>query len=352
MNNKQSGVRATIYRTHLLTSVYTTVLVFFLFQIFYYFNPDANRIYVSVVVCIAVFLLSLVLGMYFSFKRSQDLIDRLNEILVGVAKLSRGNYEYRIEVLELDEIGTISHEINELSEKIEKQVQSLQKLANEKANLAEKAHTAATIEERQRLARDLHDAVSQQLFALNMMSSAAFKLFDSKPDAAKDQLEQVVELANKAQGEMRALLLHLRPVELSGESLSEGIKGLVAELRKKSGIEIESEIMDTPELTRGIEDHLFRLVQESLANALRHSRASKLTINLQRTERHILLHIRDNGIGFDPNQTRKTSYGLKTMQERCDEIGGTFSIKSAKDHGTTIDVRVPIQMGDEVNGNN
>lgn len=343
MDSKRCGLRTTIYRTHLLTAVYTTIIVFFLFQIFYFFNPDVNRIWVSVLISIAVFLLSAILGLYFSYKKSQRLIDRLNEIHVGVTKLSRGSYEHRIADSETDEIGAISHDINELSEKVQKQVQSLQKLANEKASLAEKAHTAATIEERQRLARDLHDAVSQQLFALNMMSSAALKLFESKPEAAKSQLEQVVELANKAQGEMRALLLHLRPVELSGESLSEGISGLVVELKQKSGVEIESEIKAIPKLSRAIEDHLFRLVQESLANALRHSRASKLTTKLHRSDGYLFFHLRDNGVGFDLSQQKKASYGLKTMQERCEEIGGTFSIKSAKNQGTTIDVRVPIQ---------
>ncbi len=297
----------------------------------------------SLIVSGAVLLLSLVVGLYFSFKKSQHFVHRLNEILVGVAKMSRGNYNYRIEDGEQDEIGTISHEINDLSQRIKKQVYSLQKLANEKAELAEKAHNAATIEERQRLARDLHDAVSQQLFALNMMSSAALKLFDTKHEVAKEQLQQVVEIANKAQGEMRALLLHLRPVELSGESLCDGVKGLISELRSKSGIDIESEIANILPLPRGIEDHLFRMIQESLANALRHSRATKLTVNLNKTERSILLHIRDNGIGFDLSQKKKTSYGLKTMQERCDEIGGTFSVKSAKNQGTAIDVRVPVE---------
>ncbi len=345
MSQNQSGVRGILYRTHLLTAVYTTILVFFIFQILYYFSPEANPIIGSFIISLAVFLLTFILGIFFSFKRGQQLIHRLNEISVAIAKLSRGHYDYRIKDHESDEIGTICSELNELTTKVQKQVQSLQKLANEKAEFAEKAHTAATIEERQRLARDLHDAVSQQLFALNMMSSAAMKLFDQHPMRAKAQLKEVVEMANKAQGEMRALLLHLRPIELSGENLHSGIKGLVEELRQKSGIAIDSEIHEIPELPRGIEDHLFRMIQEGLANALRHSQADRLTVVLSHTDQHIRIHLRDNGVGFDLNEKKKTSYGLKTMKERCEEIGGSFSITSAKGKGTAIDVRVPIEKG-------
>ncbi|MGP4078402.1 histidine kinase [Pseudalkalibacillus sp. R45] len=347
MSENHNGVRRLFYRTHLLNAVYTTVLIFFLFQILYFLNPAADRIVISLVVSIAVFFLSFILGIYFSIRKGQSLINRLNEISVGITKLSRGNYDYRISDGEEDEVGVISAEINQLSEKIQKQVQSLQKLANEKAEYAEKVHTAATIEERQRLARDLHDAVSQQLFALNMMSSAALRLFETHPERAKTQIEQVVEMANKAQGEMRALLLHLRPIDLSGEKLHSGIRDLVKELQQKSGIEIQSEINEIPELSRGIEDHLFRLMQEGLANALRHSQATKITIKLDSNQKHIRIHLRDNGVGFDLKQKKKTSYGLKTMQERCDEIGGIFSITSAKGQGTAIDVKVPIEKGDD-----
>lgn len=342
MKHKINGVREILYRPHFMTAIYTTVFIFFIFQILYYFTPNADPIIGSFIISIAVFVLTFGLGIFFSFRRGQHLIHRLNEISVAIAKLSRGHYDYRIKDSENDEIGAICSELDELTGKIQKQVQSLQKLANEKAEYAEKAHTAATIEERQRLARDLHDAVSQQLFALNMMSSAAMKLFDKHPERAKSQLEEVVEMANKAQGEMRALLLHLRPIDLSGENLYTGIRGLVDELRKKSGISIESDIKELPELSRGIEDHLFRLIQEGLANALRHSQASRLTINLAHTDQHVRVHLRDNGIGFNLNEQKKTSYGLKTMKERCEEIGGSFSITSAKGKGTAIDVRVPI----------
>ncbi|WP_349408266.1 HAMP domain-containing sensor histidine kinase [Pseudalkalibacillus sp. SCS-8] len=346
MIKKHNSVRTILYRTHLLNSFYTTIFIFFLFQILFYFNPSVDRIVVSLVISIAVFVLSLLIGLYFSFLKGQQLIDRLNGIYVAITKLSRGNYDYRIQDNGSDEVGTICHELNELTKKVEEQVRSLQKLVNDKAELVEKAHTAATIEERQRLARDLHDAVSQQLFALNMMSSAAMKLFNTHPERAKQQLEQVVDMANKAQGEMRALLLHLRPVQLSGENLYTGIKGLVEELKLKSGIEIESDIQSIPELPKGIEDHLFRMIQEGLANALRHSQASRLTIRLDHTGQHIRVHLRDNGVGFVSNEPKKTSYGLKTMQERCNEIGGTLSITSAQGKGTALDIRVPIGKGD------
>ncbi|MFP3339007.1 histidine kinase, partial [Micrococcus sp. SIMBA_131] len=108
-----------------------------------------------------------------------------------IITLSRGRFTEKIKLTEEDEIGRISFELNELTDKLQKQVTSLQNLANQKADLAEKARGAAIIEERQRLARDLHDAVSQQLFALNMMSSASIKMMDRDIETAKSQMVDV-----------------------------------------------------------------------------------------------------------------------------------------------------------------
>lgn len=142
---------------------------------------------------------------------------------------------------------------------------------------------------------------------------------------------------------MRALLLHLRPIQLSGESLEEGIKKLTNELKQKSNLQFDVNIDELPELSQAKEDHLFRLLQEALSNALRHANATKITVNIKEKSDAIHIHISDNGIGFnlEEQSQSKTSYGLKTMRERSEEIGGTFRIRSKEGQGTYIDVRIP-----------
>ena len=285
----------------------------------------------------------MVTGSYFSYKDTQSMKVRLEDISTQIKVLSRGKFSERMQTSEQDEIGRIRSELNELAGKLQKQVTSLQNLANQKAELAEKARGAAIIEERQRLARDLHDAVSQQLFALNMMSSASIKIMDRDIETAKSQMIDVADLASKAQVEMRALLLHLRPIQLSEDSLCTGISKLVDELEKKSGVNFQLTFDEIPELPRGIEENLFRIVQESLGNALRHANASEIRITIKLKQNQLLLHIKDNGSGFEVSNQKKGAYGLGSIQERCDEIGGQFRIASRPSEGTLVEVRVPLE---------
>lgn len=329
-----------------LSSLYTAMIVFIVFQIWFLLQPKAHNIGLSLVISIVAFIVSLFIGLYYGYRDTRSMKKRLGDLSTYITVLSRGNLSQRIEESAEDEIGTIAKELNGLADKIQKQVSSLQKMANEKAELAERARSAATIEERQRLARDLHDAVSQQLFALSMMSSASLKLIDRDRAAAKQQMEEVADMATKAQGEMRALLLHLRPVHLSGDPLDIGVKKLVQELEMKSGIHFELTMTQLEDVPKGIEDHLFRIVQEGLANALRHAEASAIKIQLYEKGGYLYLHLRDDGRGFDMKNEKKASYGLKTMHERCEEVGGTITVTSQEGEGTAIDVCVPISKAD------
>jgi two-component system, NarL family, sensor histidine kinase LiaS len=250
-------------------------------------------------------------------------------------------------ITESDEIGRVTLELNRLAETMEKHVASLQRLADDNEALAGKVHSAAVIEERQRLARDLHDAVSQQLFALTMLSEAASTIMKAGGSPESAQIYDMAELAAKVQQEMRALLLHLRPVQLSEETFAQGLQTLTAELQEKSGLAFELNLEAMPPLARGVENHLFRIVQEALANILRHAQASRVSIHLFYKAGELFLHISDNGRGFDPRQEKKASYGLKTMRERCEEIGGQLSVTSREATGTRIDIRVPLQGKDD-----
>lgn len=329
-----------------MTSIISSLFLFIGTQIYLYINSaPVFTTKTSFWLFIFSLLSTLLVGLYFALKESGVLRKQLGDILLYVSTLRRGKFAERMSVSNKETFGHISEELNLLATYLQELVQSMQRLANEKTTLAQTAHTAAVMEERQRLARDLHDVVSQQLFALNMMSSAAYRVFDTNPELAKVQLKEIVEVAAKAQGEMRALLLHLRPIELSNDSLCDGIIKLIQELKEKTNLHFTASIDEIGDLSSAVQEHLFRIVQEALSNVLRHSHAKNVKMILEEKDTYAYLHISDNGKGFDPTIERKASYGLRTMRERCDEIGGVMEIRSKIGEGAYIDIRIPIKGG-------
>ncbi|WP_407271638.1 sensor histidine kinase [Radiobacillus sp. PE A8.2] len=345
MLKRLNTIRYTYIRSHLYGLFLTTVtLMAIILSIHVLFAPAWLSTPSIFLFIWSYIFLGFIFSIYVGFKSSGDMKDRLDYLSIMIAQLSRGNYSSRIYENEEDEIARVGNELNTLGEKMQSQVKSLQRLADEKAEYAQSAHKAAAIEERQRLARDLHDAVSQQLFALTMMSQASLRLIDRDQEQAKEQLKEIAETALKAQTEMRALLLHLRPVHLSGEPLEIGIHNLVEELKQKCSIEFHMNLEEVEDLSQSTEEHVFRIVQEALSNILRHADATEVTLEIITRNDKLFVHIADNGKGFDveSDQQKKTSYGLKTMRERSEEIGGTFAVRSKQGEGTHIDIRIPL----------
>lgn len=343
MFKRFNSIRFMYIRSHLYGLFLITVILLSVFlSIFVLFDPDwlsASAIFVFTSLLV---LSGICISFYAGFKSSGSLKERLDYLSVQITQYANGNYQSRIYMNEQDEITRICNELNELGEKLQNQVKSLQRMADERAEYAKSAHKSATIEERQRLARDLHDSVSQQLFALTMLCEAAINQIDRNPEIAKAQLQEVANAGLTAQTEMRALLLHLRPVYLSGDSLSEGIYKLVQEIKQKTQLHFETFIEDDLTLSETTEEHVFRIIQEALSNILRHANASNVKIDVSKRQRELFIHVRDNGKGFKENyHERKTSYGLRTMRERAEELGGTFQVRSNVDKGTYIDIRIP-----------
>ncbi|MCA0173595.1 sensor histidine kinase [Bacillus sp. RAR_GA_16] len=234
----------------------------------------------------------------------------------------------------------IFEQINKLQSRMNEQVRLAQKLANEKAEDHEKRVQQVVSEERNRLARELHDSVSQQLFAASMLMSAITETRDETDNQETKHLKMVEETIHQSQLEMRALLLHLRPAALKDRSLEEGIKELLNELSQKVPIKVNWKL-ETLELDKGVEDHLFRIVQECVSNTLRHARASTLDVLLIRREGRTILRIVDDGIGFKMDEQKAASYGLQNMNERALEIGGVLKLVSLPQKGTRLEVSVP-----------
>jgi two-component system, NarL family, sensor histidine kinase LiaS len=336
------GVKLFFLKSYFVYACFCSLLFFIMLQAYLVFadHPGFSivaALWISGGNCVILFLFAA----YFAIKNAYELKGKLSMISAFIGNLRSGRFPGKITNEANDEISRIIYEINLLSDHIQNQVQSLQKLADEKSLLAQQAHSAAVMEERQRIARDLHDAVSQQLFALNMMSAAACKTLEHSPQAAKIQLEQISGISVKALGEMRALLLHLRPVQLQEDSLCDGIIKLLKELKTKTSLQFQASIDEVAGITKSAEEHLFRIVQEAVSNVMRHAEASKVKVELREEGAFIYLYISDNGKGFDPQDVKMVSYGIKSMEERCKEIGGVFQIRSKHREGTYIDIKVP-----------
>ncbi|MFC5702829.1 sensor histidine kinase [Cohnella faecalis] len=287
-------------------------------------------------------------GAAFGFWRGYPIRQRVEALSEAMAQLEKGAPVAALPDLGKDEIGRLGDRFAKLGRKWEEQVASLQRLSTNNAELETKARMSAIVEERQRLARELHDAVSQQLFAISMTATAVGRTLDHDFERARRQVELIEEMASVAQSEMRALLLHLRPVHLEGKRLSQAIPELIEEMKAKVPVEIGLDMDDDLPLNKGMENHLFRIVQEALSNTLRHSKATRMDIVLHRRGEVVRLGIRDNGIGFDPEAKKHASYGLVSMEERVNELGGSWNVASAPGKGTRIEIRVPIMAEGEL----
>lgn len=232
-----------------------------------------------------------------------------------------------------------------IDELIQTQKKSLQRLTNDNANVQEKAVQERLVQERQRLARELHDSVSQQLFAASMLLSATNETIgEDLPAANLKQLKQTELIVQQAQLEMRALLLHLRPIALKNKSLAQGLQDLLDELRQKVFFNIQ-ERLEEVNLPKGAEDHVFRIAQETLSNTLRHAKATEVQLLLVERDQIVIFRVQDNGVGFSIHDDQHAgSYGLRNVEERAIEIGGICKIVSIPNEGTIIEVQIPVEQ--------
>jgi PAS domain S-box-containing protein len=221
----------------------------------------------------------------------------------------------------------------------------------ENARLFSEAQDRLTLEERTRLARELHDSVSQALFAMTLETGAA-QLAIKEPDAdlaaLSSRLERLRELTEGALAEMRALIFELRPDAIQEE-------GLVAAIRKHAEGIAAREDLDTtvsaPEdrvsLPPDVEEQLYRLAQEALANVTRHARASRLHIRITAPNGDaVVLEIEDDGVGFDPSTPRPGHLGLRSMTQRAESLGGQLHVASSPGTGTLVRAVIPTGRSD------
>ncbi|MGH2758546.1 MAG: GAF domain-containing sensor histidine kinase [Actinomycetota bacterium] len=214
----------------------------------------------------------------------------------------------------------------------------------ENARLFEESRELTVAEERNRLARELHDSVSQTLFSLSLTAEAAAELLDEDPVRARKEIQHLAELARSAQTEMRNLVFELRPADLVSDGLVATLGKHVEVLRRVYGISVDLDVAGDRRLDATIELALFRILQEALNNALKHSGATAIRVSLDLGGGIVRGVVTDDGGGFDPHglPVRSKHLGLASMEERARDIGSRLRIESARGRGTAVSVEVPV----------
>lgn len=245
--------------------------------------------------------------------------------------------------LYLDETSEFNTNLSRLSKKMSHLTANMQK--KESAYILDSQEVVK--QERKRIARDLHDTVSQELFASSLiLSGISMSLEQLDKTQLQTQLTTVEAMLQNAQNDLRILLLHLRPTELANRTLSEGLHMILKELTDKSDIEVIYK-ETIAQLPKTMEDNLFRIAQEFISNTLKHAKASRIEVYLNQTSTELQLKMIDDGVGFDMDQVRDLSYGLKNIEDRVNDLAGNLHLISQKGKGVSMDIRLPIVKGDD-----
>jgi signal transduction histidine kinase len=206
------------------------------------------------------------------------------------------------------------------------------------ARLYERSRELSILSERNRLALELHDAVSQKLFSVVLNAEAAATLLDRDPEQARGQVAKVQEGAAQALEELRSLIFELRPPDLEHDGLCGALRKHVDVLRRVQPTEIAMEGDFELETDPKRDREIFRIAQEAMQNALRHAEASRIVVRLRGENGRVVLEVEDDGVGFDPGapELRSRRLGLTSMEERAQRLGAQLRIDSGRGRGTTV----------------
>ncbi len=273
---------------------------------------------------IVVTTLAAITGLIFGSLNTRGLTRRLKSLSAAANRWSEGDFSAFTHDTSQDEVGQLARQLNSMAEQLQQLLQARQKLA--------------TLEERNRLARDLHDSVKQQIFAISMQIAAVKVLLKKDIGAAEARLNEAEKLVRQAQQELTSLIRELRPVALEGKGLAAALRELATGWAQQTGIvaNLRVDVEGTQTLPLSVEEALFRLAQEALANVARHSKATLVQMQLVIIGETVTLSITDDGQGFDTTSKGGVGVGLLSMKERMKALGGDARIESTPGKGTTI----------------
>jgi signal transduction histidine kinase len=200
----------------------------------------------------------------------------------------------------------------------------------------EAARQDAVAAERRRLGRDLHDAVTQALFSANLIAEALPQVWERRPEEGRRGLEELRRLIQGALAETRTLLLELRPAAMSGKKLSELLRELSETVTSQAQVALSFSAEGECELPTDVQIALYRIFQEALNNAMKHAKASQVTVRLCCQGAGVVIHISDNGDGFDPGAIGRDHLGVSIMRERALSVGATLELTSRPGEGTHV----------------
>ena len=268
---------------------------------------------------------------------------KLNALTEASAAFAAGHFDQRVAITGGDEIGRFGTQFNQMADTIAQQMGDLRQLADDNARLAAETEGLARLEERNRLARELHDAVKQQLFGLNLTLGSIPPLLSSKPAIAQQRIEQVIVQTQQIQLELDHIIKQLRPVSLTEQGLVAAVQALADQWAMQTDIPVRVTAHEQRPLPIDVEQPLYRLIQEALQNVGKHAHADTVSVVLTYAKSAIKVEIVDDGVGFEGDEsTASTGHGLKNMHERIRRLNGTLTIDSKPDQGCHICATIPV----------
>jgi signal transduction histidine kinase len=270
--------------------------------------------------------LASVIGTFVGVVASRRITRRLSSITVAADAWSHGEFQTAVRDAGRDELGALAADLNTMAQQLQRLVIARQELA--------------VVEERHRLARDLHDSVKQQTFVITMLVGAARNLITGNEEAER-MLSEAERLAGQTQRELTTLIRTLRPIALKDTRLSTALHEFASDWSQLTHIDVHLDAPDELPVTPNVEQELFRVAQEALANVARHSHATEVAIHVCVEEERVLLTIQDNGNGFDLEGRSGAGLGLRSMCERVETLGGSLTILSGEE-GTRVEARIPV----------
>jgi len=266
-----------------------------------------------------------IMGTLFGAFFAHGISTRFRRLRITIDAWSEGDFSTFID-------DTIGDEISELAQRLNNMARQLQDLLRRRQEMA-------VSEERNRLARDLHDSAKQQALAASFQLGTALTLFDRDPQTAKKHLVEADTLVDSVRNELTDLVHELRPQTIDEQDFSELLKDYIFDWSQRTGIESSVNIEGSDQSSLKTREALFRIVQEALANVARHSSAGSVELALKYNDT-VTMIIKDNGHGFDVHAPHE-GLGLSSMRERTEVLGGSFTIESQPDQGTRIIVTIP-----------
>lgn len=274
-------------------------------------------------------VVSLPVGTLFGWAASRGLRNRLVTLSKTAQAWSQGDFTLSPHDSSGDEIGELSRSLAKMAEQLQTHMQMRNELAR--------------VEERNRLARDLHDTVKQQTYASRMQLFAAKSLLASDPQAAAEHIEIALQLNRETQQELKLIIDELRPAALQGKGLAQAISEYALRWQEHTHIPVGYTVNGERPLPLETEQVLFRVLQEALSNVARHAQAKKVDITLQITPQAAELVVADDGKGYDPAAVPPHCLGLNSMQQRLEEAHGSLTVETAPNAGVKLTAAVALE---------